>query len=157
MRLELQANGPFEYTTFRASESLYVLDMRGVSAGDRRGRARGAIGLDQELPRVDLFLRHDAHGRIEVLLEKGVEPRVERTDAQDVELVVSRNADAAAATPAKGTSQTASATSTPVIRTQEGAVVVPASSKLGEKKAGTNFESINQVNLAKTAIKPTSM
>ena len=148
VRLELQANGPFEYTTFRASESLYVLDISGVSVGD----AAGVRVVPSELIKSYRVSTYSAGTtpmvRIEVLLEKGVEPRVERTDAQDVELVVSRNADAAAATPAKGTSQTASATSTPVIRTQEGAVVVPASSKLGEKKAGTNFESINQVNLA---------
>ena len=37
VRLELQANGPFEYTTFRPSESLYVLDLSGVSAGDPAG------------------------------------------------------------------------------------------------------------------------
>ena len=37
--LEAEANGPFEYTTYRPSESLYVLDLSGVSAGDRRERA----------------------------------------------------------------------------------------------------------------------
>src|SRR6202044_3935732 len=38
--LDAQANGPFEYTTYRPSESLYVLDLSGVSAGDSSG-ARG--------------------------------------------------------------------------------------------------------------------
>ena len=37
VRLELQANGPFEYTTFRPSANLYVLDLTGVSAGDPAG------------------------------------------------------------------------------------------------------------------------
>ena len=36
-RLEAQANGPFEYTTYRPSESLYVLDLSGVSAADPAG------------------------------------------------------------------------------------------------------------------------
>ena len=35
--LDAQANGPFEYTTYRPSESLYVLDLSGVSAGDSSG------------------------------------------------------------------------------------------------------------------------
>ncbi|HWF38151.1 MAG TPA: AMIN domain-containing protein, partial [Candidatus Acidoferrales bacterium] len=147
VRLELQANGPFEYTTFRASESLYVLDISGVSVGD----AAGVRVVPSELIKSYRVSTYSSGTtpmvRIEVLLEKGVEPRVERSDAQDVDLVVSRSADAALATPAKGASETASATSAPVVRTQESAVVVPASSKQSEKKAG-NFESINQVNLA---------
>ena len=35
--LEAQANAPFEYTTYRPSESLYVLDLSGVSAADPAG------------------------------------------------------------------------------------------------------------------------
>ena len=34
VRLQADANAPFEYTTYRPSESLYVLDLTGVSAGD---------------------------------------------------------------------------------------------------------------------------
>ena len=35
--LEAQANGPFEYTTYRPSESLFVLDLSGVSSADPAG------------------------------------------------------------------------------------------------------------------------
>jgi type IV pilus secretin PilQ/predicted competence protein len=147
VRLELQANGPFEYTTFRASESLYVLDVSGVSAGDAAG-ARNVQSDPIKSYRVSTYSSGTTPiVRIEILLEKGVEPRIERTDAQDVELVVSRDADATVAAPAKS-SGTASMSSMPMIKTQEGAVVVPTSSKQTEKKAGANFESISQVSLA---------
>ena len=32
VQLELEANGPFEYTTYRPSASLYVIDLSGVAA-----------------------------------------------------------------------------------------------------------------------------
>jgi len=37
VELEAEANAPFEYTTYRPSESLYVLDLSGVSAADAAG------------------------------------------------------------------------------------------------------------------------
>src|ERR1700693_6624975 len=37
VRLEAEANGPFEYTTFRPSESLYVVDLTGVASADPGG------------------------------------------------------------------------------------------------------------------------
>jgi len=30
VRLEAEANGPFEYATYRPSESLYIVDLNGV-------------------------------------------------------------------------------------------------------------------------------
>ena len=104
VRLELQANGPFEYTTFRASESLYVLDISGVSVGDAAGlhivrsELIKSYGGRPIPPARRPWSDRSAAG-------EGRQPRVERTDAQDVELVVSRNANAAATAPAKGTSR----------------------------------------------------
>ena len=43
--LEARANGPFEYTTYRPSESLYVLDLSGVSAADPAGARMVASDL----------------------------------------------------------------------------------------------------------------
>ena len=37
VRLEAVASGPFEYTTYRPSESLYVLDLSGVASVDPAG------------------------------------------------------------------------------------------------------------------------
>ena len=135
VRLDLQANGPFEYTTFRPSESLYVLDLSGVSVGD----PAGVRVVPSELVK-SYRVSADSSGdkpvvRIEVLLSKGAQPRLERTDANDVSLVVSQDPEPANAGP--------------VVKTQEKAVVVPAAVKTIEgKDLGSNFESIRQVKLA---------
>ena len=129
VKLELQASGPFEYTTFRASDSLYVLDLSGVSAEDAAGVRVVASELIKSY-RVSAYTSGSVPVvRIEVLLEKGLEPRLQRVDANDVVLVVSRDANAAAI---------------PAVKTEEHAVVVPAA----EKSAGAGYEAISQVNLA---------
>ena len=51
VNLEAQANGPFEYTTYRPSESLYVLG----SAGD-------PVGTGEELPADDVLGGPEARG-----------------------------------------------------------------------------------------------
>ncbi len=50
VRLEAQANAPFEYTTYRPSESLYVLDLTGVSAADPAGAAGASSRQVQVFP-----------------------------------------------------------------------------------------------------------
>jgi type IV pilus secretin PilQ/predicted competence protein len=97
VRLEAKANGPFQYTDYRASKSLYVLDLSGVSAAD----AGGARVVPSELLK---GYRETAYSvgqkpmvRIEVLLAEGIQPRLERTDAQDLTLIVSRAADSVGA------------------------------------------------------------
>jgi type IV pilus secretin PilQ/predicted competence protein len=135
VRLALQANGPFEYTTFRPSETLYVLDLSGVTAGDPAGVRVVPSDLVKSY-RVSAYSSGDKPiVRIEVLLGKGAEARLERTDANDVNLVVSQDPDAAVAAP--------------VVKAREKAVIVPAAMKTAEAKdVGTSFESIRQVALA---------
>ena len=134
VRLQLQANGPFEYTAFRSSESLYVLDLTGVAAED----GAGVRVLPSELLKSYRVSTYSSAGtpvvRIEVLLDKSVEPRLERDGASDVSLLVSRPADAA--------------NPSPVVKTQERAVVLPASAKsVDQRTPGANSATISGVNL----------
>jgi type IV pilus secretin PilQ/predicted competence protein len=97
VRLEAEANGPFQYTTYRPSESLYVLDLSGVSAAD----PAGARVVDSDLVKSYRVVPYAAGEkqivRVEILLKRGVEPRLERKDPQDLTLVVSRGVNAASA------------------------------------------------------------
>ena len=43
VRLEAEANAPFEYTTYRPSESLYVLDLSGVASAIGRASCRERV------------------------------------------------------------------------------------------------------------------
>ena len=92
--LEAQANGPFEYTTYRPSESLYVLDLSGVSAGD----SSGARVIPSELVKSYRLTTYSAGQkpvvRLEILLRPGVEPRLQRNDKNELMLSVSANGNA---------------------------------------------------------------
>ena len=97
VRLEAQASGPFEYTTYRPSESLYVLDLSGVTAGDQAGARVVASDLVKSYRLISYATGQKPVVRLEILLSQGVEPRVERKDSQDLTLLVSRTSGAAAA------------------------------------------------------------
>jgi type IV pilus secretin PilQ/predicted competence protein len=140
VQLEAEANAPFEYTTYRPSESLYVLDLTGVSAGD----AAGARVVPSDLVksyRVSTYASGDKPVvRVEILMTQGVEPRLERKDAQDLTLLVSRTPDATAAPSAAASSQVMTAALAPA--------VVPAAATSAETKtAGATYEAIQQVHL----------
>ena len=94
--LEALANGPFEYTTYRPSESLFVVDLSGVSNAD----PAGARIVASELVKSYRTIAYTSGGkpvvRLEVLLSQGVEPKVERKDHQELLLVVTRASDLAA-------------------------------------------------------------
>ncbi len=60
VRLDLQATGPFEYTAFRASESLFVVDLSGVATPDTSGVRVVPSELDQELSSLDVSVRTQA-------------------------------------------------------------------------------------------------
>jgi type IV pilus secretin PilQ/predicted competence protein len=133
VRLEAQANAPFEYTTYRPSKSLYVVDMAGVSSGD----SAGARVVASELIKSYRVLSYTAGGkpvvRLEILLSSGVEPRVERTDSQDLALVVARTSGA-------------SATENPTISTPP--ALTPVAAKAPKSgNSGAALETIQQVNL----------
>ena len=82
--LQAEANGPFEYTTYRPSASLYVLDLTGVSAGDQVGARVVPSDLVKSY-RVTSYTAGDKPVvRVEILTAQGVEPQLERKDLQDL-------------------------------------------------------------------------
>ncbi len=133
VRLDVQANVPFEYATYRPSKNLYVLDMTGVSSGD----AAGARVVDSELIKSYRVVSYTAGQkpvvRLEILLSDGVEPRIERQDPQDLALLVVRTPGVA---PAANSSIPAAPAAVPV------AVKSPEA-----KGPGTALETIRQVSL----------
>ncbi|MFZ0085643.1 MAG: type IV pilus secretin PilQ [Candidatus Acidiferrales bacterium] len=138
--LDAQANGPFEYTTYRPSESLYVLDLTGVSAGD----SAGARIVPSELVKSYRVTTYSAGQksvvRLEILVRPGVQPRLERNGDKELTLFVSANGNADASV------QPAAAA--PAIQ-PAAASVKPVSTKTSELKTpATSFEAIEQVNLA---------
>jgi type IV pilus assembly protein PilQ len=134
-RLEAQANAPFEYTTYRPSESLYVLDLTGVSAADPAGARVVASDLIKSYRMLTYTSGQKPIVRLEVLLSQGVEPRLERKDSQDLTLLVSRTSGAAAS-------------ATPTVISTPPALTPVASKSLESKTSNTSIESINQVKLA---------
>ncbi|HTW23991.1 MAG TPA: type IV pilus secretin PilQ [Candidatus Baltobacteraceae bacterium] len=106
--LQAEANGPFEYTTYRPSASLYVLDLSGVSAGD----SAGARVVPSDLVKSYRVTTYTAGTkpvvRVEVLMAQGLDPQIERKDAQDLTLLVAGTPSAArpAAAPAPASAPT---------------------------------------------------
>jgi type IV pilus assembly protein PilQ len=98
--LEAQADGPFDYTTYRPSANLFVLDLTGVSDGD----PAGARVIPSDLVKGYRVQTYSVGGkpvvRVEILLNHGTEPKIQKTDAQNLVLMVGANADAAASAPA---------------------------------------------------------
>jgi type IV pilus assembly protein PilQ len=138
VRLEAQANAPFEYTTYRPSESLFVLDLSGVAAADPAGARVVASDLVKSYRVINYASGQKPVVRVEILLSQGIEPRLERKDSQDLTLVVSRT-PGSASTPAPSASAVANAVP----------AIVPASARSSETKTpGTTYESIQQVRLA---------
>ena len=131
--LEAQANAPFEYTTYRPSESLYVLDLSGVSAADPAGARMVASDLVKSYRTLTYTAGKKPVVRLEILLSQGVEPRLERKDAQELTLLVSRTDDSAGKATLTGPAP----------------AVTPISVRTSENKTpGTTFEAIRQVTLA---------
>jgi type IV pilus assembly protein PilQ len=133
VRLEAQANAPFEYTTYRPSESLYVLDLSGVAAADAAGARVVASDLVKSYRVINYASGQKPVVRVEILLSQGIEPRLERKDAQDLTLFVSRTGDSSSG---KATENIAAPG------------IVQASATAAEAKTpGSTFESIRQVKL----------
>ena len=109
--LHAEANAPFEYTTYRPSASLYVLDLSGVSAGD----AAGARVVPSDLVKSYRITSYSSGAkpvvRVEILMAQGVDPRLERKDPEDLTLLVSR----ASAGPASVTTPAKSPAMAPVV------------------------------------------
>jgi type IV pilus assembly protein PilQ len=129
VRLQADANAPFEYTTYRPSASLYVLDLTGVSAGDPAGARVVASDLVKSYRLISYSSGPKPVVRLEILLAQGIEPKLERTGNQDLTLLVSQNLTAAASAMA------------PV-----GASTVPASARSADLAPATH-PAIRQVHL----------
>jgi type IV pilus assembly protein PilQ len=136
VRLEVKADAPFEYTTYRPSESLYVIDLSGVSAGDAAGVRVVSSDLIKSYRLSSYTAGTKPVVRMEVLLNPGVQPKIERTDAKDLEVVVSRDMSAQEAPAAR------------VVTTSEKSVVVPGAAQAADKaSAQSNPGAIEQVKL----------
>jgi type IV pilus secretin PilQ/predicted competence protein len=125
VRLQADANAPFEYTTYRPSESLYVLDLTGVSAGDPAGARVVASDLVKSYRLITYASGTKPVVRLEILLAQGVEPKLERQGTQDLTLLVGRDtiaAKALAAAPAKASLVNASAKSADPVPTSHPAI-----------------------------------
>jgi type IV pilus assembly protein PilQ len=94
--LHAEANAPFEYTTYRPSASLYVLDLSGVTAVD----AAGARVVPSDLVKSYRVTTYSSGAkpvvRLEILMAQGVAPRLERNDPEHLTLTMSRSSDGAA-------------------------------------------------------------
>jgi type IV pilus secretin PilQ/predicted competence protein len=89
VRLEARASGPFEYTTYRPTDRLFIVDMTGVSYAD----SSAAQVLDSQLVSSYRALSYAAAQkpvvRLEVLLRTPVEPVVERNGSSALVIVFS--------------------------------------------------------------------
>jgi len=94
VRLEAAANAPFEYTTYRPTATLYVVDFEGVAAGDEAGARVVASDLVKSYRVVSYASGKKPMVRVELLVAKSAEPKVERKDSQDLALVVTGSASA---------------------------------------------------------------
>jgi len=140
--LDAQANGPFEYTTYRPSESLYVLDLSGVSAGD----SSGARVVPSELVKSYRLTTYSAGQkpvvRLEILLRPGITPRLARNGNQELTLFVSANGNA------DGSVEPVAVTAAPAAKPAV-ATLKPIAAKPSDATApAAQFQNIEQVNLA---------
>jgi type IV pilus secretin PilQ/predicted competence protein len=125
VRLQADANAPFEYTTYRPSESLYVLDLTGVSAGDPAGARVVASDLVKSYRLITYASGTKPVVRLEILLAEGIEPKLERQGTEDLTLLVGRDtiaAKAPAAAPLKASLVNASAKSADLAPTAHPAI-----------------------------------
>ncbi len=140
--LDAQATGPFEYTTYRPSESLYVLDLSGVSAGD----SSGARVVPSELVKSYRLTTYSAGQkpvvRLEILLRPGITPRLARNGNQELTLFVSANGNA------DGSAEPVATTPAPAVK-PAAATLKPVAAKPSDATApASQFQNIEQVNLA---------
>ena len=137
VRVQAQADGPFEYTTYRPSATLYVVDLSGVAAGDSSGARIVASDLVKSYRVLSYSSGAKPVVRMEILLAQGVEPKIERSDNRDLTLVVSKiaNASLPAGAPANAEPPAGGA-----------AAVVPAAAR--PSGGDPTIEAIRRVSLA---------
>jgi hypothetical protein len=92
VRLQIEATGPFEYTTSRPDPDLYVVGLSGVAAGDPPATHTLASNLVMRYRLISYGAGNRAVVNVEILLKKGIEPRFERNGSQELILLVSPGA-----------------------------------------------------------------
>jgi type IV pilus assembly protein PilQ len=119
VRLQAVASGPFEYSTYRASDTLFIVEMSGVAlegSGAPRVLNSEVVSSYRLLP-----YRSGGHAvvRLEVLLRHPVGPRIERGNANELTVAFDGTGGAGSA-PARARLVPA-ATSAPVASANSGA------------------------------------
>lgn len=100
VQLEVESSGPFQYTTYRPSATLYVIDLSGVAAADTSAAVHAVPSQLVKSYRVISFAAGTKPGvRVEIQLKQGVEPRLERRGSQNLTLLVSPADDGGAPVP----------------------------------------------------------
>lgn len=135
VQLEVEASGPFEYTTYRPSATLFVIDLSGVAAADASGVHVVASHLVQSYRVISFAAGNKPEVRVEILLKQGVEPRLERKGSQNLTLLVSPADDGVRPVPSPPS---------PAVP----AVVRAAEKSSGAKSVGATAGAIEQVRLA---------
>lgn len=135
-RLEAQASGDFEYSTYRPSERLYVLELSGVSAADAAGVRQFHSGLVKGYRLLSYSTGDRQNVRLEIQLAPGASVDVQRPDARDLNVVV---APTSASENLQNLLRRDQAVATSAAETSTNAAVV------------TRLDTIRRVNLAETA------
>jgi len=131
-RLEAQASGAFEYSTYRPSGSLYVLELSGVSSADTAGVRRLNSSLVKGYRILGYSTGNTPNVRLEIQLAPGANVNVQRPDASDLNVVVS---------PA------ANAQNLQNLLRQDQATLVPAADSSATSAVSTGVDTIRRVNL----------
>jgi type IV pilus assembly protein PilQ len=131
-RLEAQASGAFEYSTYQPTGRLYVLDLSGVSTAAASGVQQLNAGLVKGYRVLSYSTGDTPNVRLEIMLAPGASVNVERPDAQDVALVVTPAA-------ASGNLQN--------LLQQSQAAMVPASDSTSTAAGATGLDTIRRVSL----------
>ncbi|HVB86434.1 MAG TPA: type IV pilus secretin PilQ [Candidatus Dormibacteraeota bacterium] len=134
-RLDAQATGAFEYSTYRPSGSLYVLELSGVSAAEAAGVRQLNSGLVKGYRILSYSTGDTPNVRLEIRLAPGASVDVQRPDARDLALVVSPAAT--------------SANLQNLLRHDQ-AALLPASDTSVSDSALAGVGAIRQVNLTQT-------
>ena len=161
--LQAQADGPFDYTTYRPSANLLVLDLTGVSDGDPAGARVIPSDLVKGYRVQSYSVGSKPVVRVEILLSHGIEPKIEKKDPQNLVLTVSPQTDAIANTPTASSAPVATTRTTVSVepsapRTTVHAntaapkpSIVSASATSADTNARPSFESIRDVKLQENA------
>jgi type IV pilus assembly protein PilQ len=97
VRIEARASGAFEFSTYRASDNLFIVDLAGVTVEGSQNARVLTSGLVSSYRVIQYRSGDRPVVRLEVLLRTPVEPRVDRTGTSDLILSFDSSATAPAA------------------------------------------------------------